>query len=205
MGKRIINIVLMLTLVVSITQGALTVHASTQEPSSWAVETVEWAIVLGIVPQNLQSNYTQPITRAEFAVLAVTFYEFWHGEIAGRSYFNDTNDINVQKAAYVGLVSGIGNNMFAPNSQLTREQAAVMLSRLAYLFDIPLPNQTTTFADMRSISNWALDAVGQMQATGIMGGIGNNMFSPQGQYTREQSIITIVRLNELIMESIFSE
>jgi len=56
---------------------------------------------------------------------------------------------------------------------------------------------TPTFADNEEISSWAFEAVGQMQASGIMGGIGNNMFSPSGEYTREQSVVTIMRLFDL--------
>jgi hypothetical protein len=37
-----------------------------------------------------------------------------------------------------------------------------------------------------------------MQNTGIMGGVGNNRFDPQGDYTREQSIVTILRLFGLV-------
>jgi hypothetical protein len=40
--------------------------------------------------------------------------------------------------------------------------------------------------------------VGQMQASGIMGGVGDNRFAPQGRYTIEQSITTMLRVFELI-------
>ena len=40
-----------------------------------------------------------------------------------------------------------------------------------------------------------------MQAREIMSGMGNNMFSPRGAYTLEQSIITMLRLYELVPES----
>jgi hypothetical protein len=58
----------------------------------------------------------------------------------------------------------------------------------------PLPVHAPTFDDNADISPWAFDAVGQMQAAGIMGGVGDNRFAPQGDYTREQSIITMLRL-----------
>jgi len=179
------------------------IEMSVNQPSPWAVEDIEWAIMLGLVPQILQSNYTQPTTRSEFAALTVTFYEFMYGEITGRSTFSDTNDINVQKAAYIGVVTGVGNNMFSPNGQLTREQAAVMLSRLADAIGFPLSAQSATFSDNTAISSWAIDGVGEVQAAGIMGGVGNNMFAPQGSYTREQSIVTIVRLLDIVFEHIF--
>jgi len=168
-------------------------------PSAWAAPLVEQAVALGLVPQGLQTNYTQPTTRAEFAALAVSLYETVTGDtITGRAAFNDTTDVNVQKAGYLGVVTGVGGGNFNPSGQLTREQAAVMLTRLANAIGQPLPASAPTFADNAQISSWAFDAVGQAQASGIMGGVGDNRFAPSGDYTREQSIITILRLFELL-------
>ena len=60
--------------------------------------------------------------------------------------------------------------------------------------DSPLALNLATFTDMGSISSFALDSVSQMQATGVISGVGTNIFSPKGDYTHEQSIVTIVRL-----------
>jgi len=162
--------------------------------SSWAEAGVRDAISRGLVPQHLQSNFTQPITRAEFSALAVALYESINGEIIGRVTFSDTTDVNVEKAASIGIVSGVGNNRFNPNGTLSREQAAVMMARLSAAIGNPLPNAAPTFADNDSISSWAVDNVGRIQAAGIMGGVGNNRFAPQSPFTREQSIATILRL-----------
>jgi len=62
----------------------------------------------------------------------------------------------------------------------------------------PLPPAQNTFADNMQISAWARPAVGQVQVAGIMGSIGNNQFDPMGQFTIEQSIITMLRLFELL-------
>lgn len=91
-----------------------------------------------------------------------------------------------------------GGGKFNPDGTLTREQAATMLSRLAEAVGKLLSAQAPTFADNASVSSWAFDAVGQMQASGIMGGVGSNTFAPQGSYSREQSIITMLRLYEAV-------
>jgi len=170
-------------------------------PSSWAAPFVATAIDHGLVPAALQTRYTQAITRGEFSALAVALYETVTGqEIEGRMYFSDTNDINVQKMGYLGVVSGVGGDRFAPNNPITREQAAVMIARLAEVIGQPLPQAFPTFADNARISSWAIVGVGQMQASGIMGGVGNNQFSPRGDYTREQSIVSLLRLFELLVE-----
>lgn len=173
--------------------------AVTASASDWAVEQINAAISANLVPASLQSKYTQATTRAEFCALAVALYEtVKDAEITERATFSDTSDVNVQKMAALGVVNGVGDNKFSPDSALTREQAATMLSRLADAISKPLTAQAPTFNDNSSVSVWAFDAVGQMQATGIMGGVGDNTFSPSTDYTREQSIVTILRLYDIM-------
>ena len=104
------------------------------EPSSWAAEQVNAAITAGIVPQSLQSKYTQTATRAEFCALAVELYETVKGtEITQRVSFTDTDDVNVEKMAALGVVSGVGNDKFNPNGALTREPSILTAMRLFQL------------------------------------------------------------------------
>ena len=168
-------------------------------PSDWAADYVQEAIELGIVPSTLQSNFYRTTTRAEFAALAVALYENQRGTITGRESFDDTNSIAVGKAAYIGIVQGVGDNRFNPYGMLTREQAAVLVARLAEALGQPLPAHNPTFADNNQISSWAMEGVGQAQAAAIMGGVGDNRFDPAGSYTREQSIVTMMRLYNLIV------
>jgi len=171
-------------------------------PSAWATAYVNRAIREGLVPRSLQANYTQAITRAEFATLAVTFYETITGRVINPDTsvsFNDTTDINVRKAAAINVIAGMGDGNFAPNNTITREQAAVMIDRLATASGRPLPappGMGEFFADVIQISQWARDGVQRVNAARIMTGTGNNMFSPQETFTREQSIIAVLRLFE---------
>jgi len=91
-------------------------------------------------------------------------------------------------------VIGVGGNRFEPQGELSREQAAVVLSRLADAMEQPFPQEPATFADLDSISDWAVEAVGRAQAAGIMRGIGDNIFAPQVVHTREEAIVTMMRL-----------
>lgn len=170
-----------------------------ESPSSWAAEFVDKAKDAGILPNNLQSKYTQPITRAEFCALGTALYESVRGEITERKSFSDTSDPNVEKMAALSVVNGTGGDKFSPNAQLTREQAATMLARLADAMDRPLAEGGADFSDKDKISSWAVDAVGKVQATGIMNGVGKNAFSPKTNYTREQSVITMVRMLDHVM------
>ena len=164
-------------------------------PSSWAREQVEEAVAAGLVPSFLQTKYTQAATRAEFCALAVELYETVTGTTITKILaFSDTTDINVKKMAGLGVVNGVGDGKFDPNGTLTREQAATILVRLADAMGYPLPEAGAPFADDASIGSWARDAVGRVKAGGIMDGVGNNTFNPKATYSREQSILTILRL-----------
>ena len=179
--------------------GVRPVPPAVEAPSPWAAELVDAAVKAGLVPSALQSSYTQATTRAEFCALSVALYQAATGrDIQITASFVDTTDENVLKMASVGVVSGIGNNKFAPDQKLTREQAATMLARLAEAVGKPLPDQAATFADVASISTWAVGAVGQVQGANIMGGVGDNTFAPQNAYTREQSMITMLRLFDAV-------
>ena len=169
--------------------------------SDWAAEQVNQGIGAGLVPPRLQSDYSKAATRAEFAALAVALYEKEFGVIQFSREewtFNDTNDSNVSKAAYLGIVQGVGGGRFDPDAPLTREQAATMLARLSDALGQPFPMRAATFSDNGSIADWALTAVGRVQAAGIMQGVGDDRFDPSGSYTREQSIVTVVRSYDVV-------
>ena len=171
-----------------------------EQPSAWALSQVDGAISAGLVPENLRMRYTRAISRAEFCALAASLYEIATESIVGRrAFFSDTSDVNVQKLGALGVVGGVGNGKFEPDRSLTREEAATMLARLADAMGKPLPQKMSTFADNNGISNWAIEAVGQVQAAGIMQGMGNDTFMPKGPYTREQSIVAIMRFYDLLV------
>lgn len=164
-------------------------------PSAWAQATVSEAINRKLVPSNLQKMYNQPITRAEFCALAAEFYEGITGRyITERMEFLDTDDVSIQKMGGLGVIQGVGNGLFAPNNLLTREQAAIILTNLSKVLGRELPTGTPNFTDNASISSWAWNQVGQVQAAGVMNGIGDGKFGPKGSYTREQSIVTLLRM-----------
>lgn len=171
------------------------------EPAGWAKVFVDRAIAERLLPAELQSAYDQPITRREFCLLSDALYTKVKGGAApidATVTFTDTTDPAILRMASAKVVNGVGNELFDPNGQLTREQAATMLSRLAAALGKPLTDSAPTFDDNGSVAGWASAAVGQMQLSGIMSGTGNNQFSPQQSYTREQSVVTIVRMCELL-------
>jgi len=194
MKRKILSFIFLSILMFSL--GAMVLYAD--EPSEWAQSYVTRATNATLVPYTLQSDYTKPITNAEFAALVVAAYESRHGTIVPRLPFINSPSMNVQKAATIGVISDISHNTQTDVMHITREGAALLLSRLAYALGHPLPGSSPTFADNYAISARTLDAVGQVQAAGIMGGVLYNHFAPEEPQTREQAIITIIRLLDLM-------
>ena len=187
-----------------ITYGSDEDTASGGMPASWAMDDVYRAIELGILTPDLRGDYKQPIPRAEFCKLAYCYWGAVYGNYPyygyGETNFVDTDDPYVSAMSMVEVVNGYGDGVFDPDRPLTREQAATILSRLV-LFGgryvgggEKLPSGEAGYADAAAISSWAVDAVGQVTAAGIMNGMGENAFAPKGSYTREQAIVTIMRL-----------
>ena len=172
----------------------------TDKPSDWAKTEIDAAVAAGIIPEHFLKNYTMPTTRADYCALATALYEMIKGEIKELKSFVDTNDINVSKMAAIGVVNGVGNDRFDPDAKLTREQAATVLSRLASTLGKPFASTNPNFGDKAAISAYAIEAVGQVQSAGIMSGVGNNIFSPKTDYTRQQSIITMKRLFDFVVK-----
>ena len=191
---RLSALILMAVLTANAAYTAFAGASAPDEPSSWAAADIRRADALDLIPDGLDSAFSQPITRAESCALAVRLYESMNGEIAGRIAFDDTDDINVEKAAYIDVVTGSGDNSFSPGGTLTREQAAAMIARLAESVGIPLPGSNLDFADSADISAWAAGDVGRVSASGMINGSGDNKFAPKSPFTREQCIIIILRL-----------
>ena len=169
----------------------------------------------------LGSDYTRAITRGQFAALAIRYYETLMGDITGEDYtiavnpgddvFADsTGDENMAKAFNLGILGGYNSApnrsgvYVGPNDLITREQAATMLTRLMEClindFDaVGRTGWTVWYADSLpftdSISDWAYDGVRAVYGVGAMTGTTGTTFSAKSPYTIEQSIVTIMRID----------
>lgn len=202
--------------------------------SNWAAEDIITAISMGYLDDDpdvfgyqpavtdlLGSDYTRAITRGQFAALAVRYYETLMGDITGEDYTIPVNsgddvfadcsgDTNMAKAFNLGILGGYNSAdtrsgvYVGPNDNITREQAATMLTRLMekliVAFDsVGRTGWTVWYADSLpftdTISDWALDGVRAVYGVGAMTGTTSTTFSAKSSYTIEQSIVTLMRID----------
>ena len=77
------------------------------------------------------------------------------------------------------------------------------MKKIALLFAVLLPLLVLAGGDTpqeKYIAKYSAIAVSEMQRSGVMGGVGNNRFAPKGNYTREQSICTMLSLLAYLQE-----
>jgi len=208
MKKRIATLALALVMALAL----IPVTASAFNASGWAIPELEKAQSLGLIPDVLaNADLTAPITCAEFAAVAVKTYENFTGATAtpvSPNPFTDTSNTDVLKAFNINLVNGITATTYNPNGQLTRQDAATMMTRVAKKAYIPgwtlatdadytlNFTQPVRFSDDSVINDYAKTSVYFMVAQGVINGTGNNKFSPSVTASRQEALIIAVRMVE---------
>lgn len=135
---------------------------------------------------------------------AVTFKTDSFGQYAIGSTGTDFSDVPatawyakaVRFAAARGISTGVGNNRFNPNGQLTRAQVLVMILR-AYGI-APDSNSSDNFADAGD--TWYTGYLAVAKRLGITRGVGNNIFAPDNAITRQEMFALLYNTLKLMEE-----
>ncbi|MSU02333.1 S-layer homology domain-containing protein [Tissierella pigra] len=171
---------------------------------SYYIGYVEQALKHNLIPKEIQARYKESITRGELSTLIVRFYELIKGkEISERKKFTDTNDVDFEKAAGLGIVTGIGGGIFRPNDVLTQEQVVATLYRfmekVGYYFQ-PVDELEYEYkeayeyyleeAKKLGASSWAQTVFAKVSMTPVICNVG--IFEPKGTYLVEDVIVLLI-------------
>lgn len=179
---------------------SLPIAGSYKDQSSiapWAVDAVLASRAAGLLRGTGDGTTTfkpkQAVTRAEFvSALARSL-----GLVSSTNLNRPFKDIpaaawyakDVEAAAAAGLVGGVGAGKFAPDATLTREQAAMLLTRALKL----KATETTALTDGKQISSGAVTSVQAVLQHGWLTAY-EGKFSPKASLSREQAAIVAMRL-----------
>ena len=107
---------------------------------------------------------------------------------------------SVDWAASSGIVNGIGNNMFAPENPVTREQITVIFYNYTKYkeMDLSAKRALSDYEDAQQISPWAATAFEWAVASELVGGRGDGTLDPKGNATRAETAAIIKRYVENI-------
>ena len=214
--KRVLSALLLL---IAVLCAASSVLAAADTPSAWAKDSVAKAVAVGLVPAELQNNYTADMTRAEFVRLDVRFLAslynvdvddflylycktHWYPDGTHPAYkehvFSDTNEHDINLARAVGLIAGYPDGTFRPDAAITRQEAAHLFINTYFKYSGgikhgPKSLEFDQFKDRASVADWAWGDACYMYEWGILTGVGDGRFDPLGHLTREQCFVAFLR------------
>lgn len=185
-----------------------------KDASSWAKPELQEAYDAGLIPDILKgADMTRPITREEFAELALLLHEKSTGRQAAPyspNPFTDTVNPQVLKAYALGITTGTSKTTFSPNVLINREQCATMLYRTIKSIAPDSEHSISgvkDFPDQKDISSWAVEGTKFLFKLGVIKGDSNGNFMPKavtsaqeatgyGMATREAAILMTVRTSK---------
>lgn len=121
--------------------------------------------------------------------------------------FKDVHDdswyfSSVAWASVNNIVLGLDDGTFAPSSNITREQAVVILSKYLNYKDFNLQENNTNlvFVDEAEISSWALSDVYKFNRLNIISGRGENLFDPKENASRAEVSVIFSNLIKSVLQ-----
>ncbi len=164
-------------------------------PSAWYADAVNFIAARGITSGTSEGIYSPNanLTRGQFVVLLMNAYQIGTQSTAGTENFSDAGNTYytpyLLQAKALGIVNGVGNNLFAPQKAITRQEMIVMLyNALEVIDEVPdAMNNTalTSFNDADLIADWAKDAMTTLVQAGVISG-SNDLLNPKSGTTRAE-------------------
>lgn len=175
-------------------------------PGSWYFEAVSWAVGGGIFNGNDDGTFApdRTITRAE---MAGVLHNLSGSPAAGAASLppdcvaGSWYETAVRWALSVGAFNGNDDGTFAPDAELTREQAAGVIMNMARIRGESTSARAdlSRFPDAGEVSSWAADAMSWAVAEGIISGSdhGNGVRTLDAQDTCSRATIAAILMNWL--------
>ena len=176
------------------------------EIAAWADREVGIADYLGLMPYRVDDYFSEPVLRGDYAALIYRYLlvltdltEIQLQEAVDMISFTDSDDVAVSVCAGLGILGGYSDGSFRPDEPVTRQVAAVILSRTATIVGAMGIGHEMHFTDISGL--WGEEAIRHLSTlfdpfTGnhVMGSTGNNAFSPNNTLSRLQAVLTTVRM-----------
>lgn len=164
----------------------------------WAKDAIAWTVTNRLFAGVSNTQFAPDIAMTRGMLVTVLH------RLAGQPGIGENSFTDVPEDAYyknavawanqMKLVTGVGNSLFAPNNNITREQLAVILYKFAG--SPAVQEHAVAFADAGNVSSWAKDAVAWAVHEGLLSGMTDGSLVPGGQATRAQVATILMRFEE---------
>lgn len=170
--------------------------------SAWYSKAVDFIAARGITTGTGSGNYSPKaeLTRGEFLVMLMKAYNIApdanpkdNFADAGSTYYTGY----MSAAKRLSISGGVGNNMFAPDKEITRQEMFTLLynalKEIGQLPESAAVKPLSDFSDGDRIASWAKDAMHLFVQTGTISG-SNGSLSPASTTKRAEMAQVIYNL-----------
>ena len=162
--------------------------------SDWFYDPVKYVYEEGLMTGTGATAFAPNVTTTRAMIVSILYRLEGGPAVSGNSSpFNDVHTSDwyydaVRWAERTGVVGGVGDGRFAPNTAITREQLAAMLMNYANYKhqNVSARADLSRYSDADRVSAWAEDAVAWANAEGYISGMTTTTIAPQGSATRAQ-------------------
>lgn len=175
-------------------------------PGDWYYNAIRTVGNLGLLPQDSVDNF-YPNHTATRAMVATLFYHLAGSPAQSQPGFDDVPSTAwyadaTTWAKYAELIVGVGENNFNPESSVTREEFVTIMYGYYQMIqgDASWEHQTTSveFTDQDDVNQWAQEALGWCYHNGVIGGLADGSFNPQGTATRGEVVAMLDKFIQII-------
>ena len=172
--------------------------------NNWFFDSVKYVHEKGIV-KGMSDTEFGPNVAVTRGMMVTLLYRLSGATTTKVATFDDVNknayySNAIAWAAEMGIVNGVGDNKFAPDTAITREQLATMMFRYMEKMEIDIPAlliEYPAYDDAEEISAYAVTSVKIMRNTGLMQGKLDNRFDPKGTALRSEVATLLMRFCEV--------
>lgn len=150
------------------------------------------------------------LTRAQLAQILFNYSGVDADTVQGEVLFSDVSK-NAWYAPAVTwmtanrLTSGVGDDKFAPNKEITRQELACFLYRYAQnlRYDVTYDDRAelSLYKDEGAVADWAYDSVAWAVGMGVIAGFEGGILAPNQTATRAQTAQMIMKFDEYLIEN----
>ncbi|WP_449600368.1 S-layer homology domain-containing protein [Paenibacillus sp. Marseille-Q9583] len=199
--RRIVSVSLSLSLVFS-SLGSVSAAADSSVKDyegHWAQQQIEsWlekGWLKGFEDGSVKPN--QSISRAEFVALVNRFFEITKSQPVKFTDLPASGLVyeEFSKAVTQGYIMGYGDKV-RPNDPVTRQEVAVIISKLLRLEEPQNLSVLDQFKDRDQIASWSEKKIAGMINSGSMKGYPNGNFAPAQAMTRAEAVALLESMNK---------
>jgi len=187
--KKLTALTVLSSLVLSLTAlpASAEQYYSDVDEGHWAYNWVDYMHEKGYIHGYPDGTYLpgQKITRAEF--VTILNFVLNKTELSEQQFpdvlENDWFYQYIQSAVQAGYLTGYDDGLMRPNGHITREEAAVVISRA---YGLHANSDVSAFTDAAEICDWAVPYVGSLAQNGILNGYEDGSFRPHDNMLRAE-------------------